>query len=79
MSFPALVDVIVTDGFTGNVMLKLSEGLTECDVIDDQARANSLSGNKSGSGTRQNLRFVISRSGLTIQSMAARPFSESER
>jgi glycerol-3-phosphate acyltransferase PlsX len=23
------VDVIVTDGFTGNVMLKLSEGLTE--------------------------------------------------
>ena len=27
--FPALVDVIVTDGFTGNVMLKLSEGLTE--------------------------------------------------
>jgi glycerol-3-phosphate acyltransferase PlsX len=27
--FSGLVDVIVTDGFTGNVMLKLSEGLTE--------------------------------------------------
>jgi glycerol-3-phosphate acyltransferase PlsX len=27
--FAGLVDVIVTDGFTGNVMLKLSEGLTE--------------------------------------------------
>ncbi len=27
--FSGLVDIIVTDGFTGNVMLKLSEGLTE--------------------------------------------------
>lgn len=27
--FAGMVDVIVTDGFTGNVMLKLSEGLTE--------------------------------------------------
>jgi phosphate acyltransferase len=27
--FSGMVDVIVTDGFTGNVMLKLSEGLTE--------------------------------------------------
>ena len=27
--FSGAVDVIVTDGFTGNVMLKLSEGLTE--------------------------------------------------
>jgi len=27
--FSGVVDVIVTDGFTGNVMLKLSEGLTE--------------------------------------------------
>jgi glycerol-3-phosphate acyltransferase PlsX len=27
--FSGTVDVIVTDGFTGNVMLKLSEGLTE--------------------------------------------------
>ncbi len=27
--FSGLVDVVVTDGFTGNVMLKLSEGLTE--------------------------------------------------
>jgi glycerol-3-phosphate acyltransferase PlsX len=27
--FSGDVDVIVTDGFTGNVMLKLSEGLTE--------------------------------------------------
>src|ERR1044071_5956394 len=27
--FTGAVDVIVTDGFTGNVMLKLSEGLTE--------------------------------------------------
>jgi glycerol-3-phosphate acyltransferase PlsX len=27
--FSGLIDVIVTDGFTGNVMLKLSEGLTE--------------------------------------------------
>src|SRR2546421_10189328 len=27
--FTGVVDVIVTDGFTGNVMLKLSEGLTE--------------------------------------------------
>jgi len=27
--FAGTVDVIVTDGFTGNVMLKLSEGLTE--------------------------------------------------
>ncbi|PWT87887.1 MAG: phosphate acyltransferase PlsX, partial [Blastocatellia bacterium] len=27
--FSGIVDVIVTDGFTGNVMLKLSEGLTE--------------------------------------------------
>jgi glycerol-3-phosphate acyltransferase PlsX len=27
--FSGMVDVTVTDGFTGNVMLKLSEGLTE--------------------------------------------------
>jgi glycerol-3-phosphate acyltransferase PlsX len=27
--FSGMVDVIITDGFTGNVMLKLSEGLTE--------------------------------------------------
>ncbi len=27
--FSGMVDVVVTDGFTGNVMLKLSEGLTE--------------------------------------------------
>jgi len=27
--FSGMIDVIVTDGFTGNVMLKLSEGLTE--------------------------------------------------
>src|SRR5258706_7979901 len=27
--FSGAVDVIVTDGFTGNVMLKLSEGLTD--------------------------------------------------
>jgi glycerol-3-phosphate acyltransferase PlsX len=27
--FSGVVDVIVTDGFTGNVMLKLSEGLTD--------------------------------------------------
>jgi len=27
--FSGIVDVIITDGFTGNVMLKLSEGLTE--------------------------------------------------
>lgn len=42
--FAGIVDVIVTDGFTGNVMLKLSEGLTEAIVymIKRELRASAI-------------------------------------
>ncbi|MEO6390511.1 MAG: phosphate--acyl-ACP acyltransferase, partial [Pyrinomonadaceae bacterium] len=42
--FAGIVDVIVTDGFTGNVMLKLSEGLTEAVVymIKRELRASAI-------------------------------------
>jgi glycerol-3-phosphate acyltransferase PlsX len=42
--FAGEVDVIVTDGFTGNVMLKLSEGLTEAVVhmIKRELRASAI-------------------------------------
>jgi glycerol-3-phosphate acyltransferase PlsX len=42
--FAGVVDVIVTDGFTGNVMLKLSEGLTEAVVhmIKRELRASAI-------------------------------------
>ena len=42
--FSGVVDVIVTDGFTGNVMLKLSEGLTEAmlSMIKRELRASAV-------------------------------------
>lgn len=43
--FTGAVDVIVTDGFTGNVMLKLSEGLSEAmlSMIRQELTASALS------------------------------------
>ena len=42
--FENVADVVVTDGFVGNVVLKLSEGLarTLTDVIRDEVNAGSL-------------------------------------
>jgi glycerol-3-phosphate acyltransferase PlsX len=42
--FSGMVDVIVTDGFTGNVMLKLSEGLTEAmlSMLKRELRATAV-------------------------------------
>lgn len=43
--FTGAVDVIVTDGFTGNVMLKLSEGLTDAmlSMIKRELKATAMS------------------------------------
>src|SRR2546423_4187178 len=43
--FTGTIDVIVTDGFTGNVMLKLSEGLTEAmlSMIKRELRVSAVS------------------------------------
>ena len=67
--FSGSVDVIVTDGFTGNVMLKLSEGLTDAmlSMIKRELTASAV--------TRLvpcwlNQLFAISRSVSTILNMA---------
>jgi glycerol-3-phosphate acyltransferase PlsX len=69
--FSGMVDVIVTDGFTGNVMLKLSEGLTEAMLSMLKRELTATAVTKAGAMLAKPA-FEVSRNVSTIRSMAAR-------